>query len=389
MSAVFAVCIKEIIDNLRDRQTVFYALLFGPLLLPSIVAGSLIGAFNQINIDFDEVTELAAINVSSAPNLVAFLRQNNIDTIPAPDNFRKRLSEGDIDLVLEVPKTFTDNMRAGTPAPLNLYLNEGNKDSTKAARKVASLLSVYERTIDSLRLQARGLDPKVFDSVRLEQIDISEDGASTQIIASMLPFLLIMSMVMGGFYLAIDTTAGERERLSLEPLLSLPISRQSVVLGKYLATLAFVALSGLLTSYTLVLIFHFFPSEALSSLLRFDATTIARAFILALPLSLLITSLLLAVSAFTRSTKEAQTYLGVIMAIPMAPFFLLQFLNIKSATRIMAIPMMSQYKLLEKVARNESIDPNHISLSVGTTVICALLLLWLAIWLYRQDRIIA
>ena len=389
MSAVFAVCFKEIIDNLRDRQTVFYALLFGPLLLPSIVAGSLIGAFNQINIDFDEVTELPAINVSSAPNLVAFLRQNNIDTVPAPNNFRDRLTDGDIELVLEVPKTFTDNMRAGTPAPLNLYLNEGNKDSNKAARKVASLLSVYERTIDALRLQARGLDPKVFDSVQLEQIDVSEDGASTQIIASMLPFLLIMSMVMGGFYLAIDTTAGERERLSLEPLLSLPISRQSVVLGKYLATLAFVALSGLLTSYTLVLIFHFFPSEALAGLLNFDAITIARAFILALPLSLLITSLLLAVSAFTRSTKEAQTYLGVIMAIPMAPFFLLQFLNIKSATRIMAIPMMSQYKLLEKVARDEPIAPGHISLSVGTTVICALLLLWLAIWLYRQDRIIA
>ena len=172
MSAVFAVCFKEIIDNLRDRQTVFYALLFGPLLLPSIVAGSLIGAFNQINIDFDEVTELPAINVSSAPNLVAFLRQNNIDTVPAPNNFRDRLTDGDIELVLEVPKTFTDNMRAGTPAPLNLYLNEGNKDSNKAARKVASLLSVYERTIDALRLQARGLDPKVFDSVQLEQIDV-------------------------------------------------------------------------------------------------------------------------------------------------------------------------------------------------------------------------
>jgi len=374
---------------LRDRQTVFYALLFGPLLLPSIVAGSLIGAFNQINIDFDEITELPAINVDSAPNLVAFLRQHNIDTVPAPEGFRSRLKEGDIELVLEVPKTFTTNMRTGTPAPLNLYLNESNKDSNKAARKVASLLSVYERTIDSLRLQARGLDPKVFDSVQIEQIDVSEEGASTQIIASMLPFLLIMSMVMGGFYLAIDTTAGERERLSLEPLLSLPISRQSVVLGKYLATLAFVALSGLLTSYTLVLIFHFFQSEALSSLLNFDAVTILKAFILALPLSLLITSLLLAVSAFTRSTKEAQTYLGVIMAIPMAPFFLLQFLNIKSATRVMAIPMMSQYKLLEKVALGEHIDPNHISLSIGSTVICALLLLWLAIWLYRQDRIIA
>ena len=150
-----------------------------------------------------------------------------------------------------------------------------------------------------------------------------------------------------------------------------------------------MTLSGLLTAIVLVLLFRFFPSDVLSSLLRFDAFTIAKAFVLALPLTALITSLLLAVSAFTRSTKEAQTYLGVLMVIPMAPFFLLQFLNIRSANTIMAMPMMSQYKLLEKVAKGENIPGIHTTLSVTGTLLCAALLFALAVWLYKRDQIIA
>jgi len=88
MRSIFIVCRKEILDNLRDRQTVFYALLFGPLLLPLIVAGSLIAGFKQSSIDFNEVTELSVINAQSAPNLISFLRQNNIDAVEAPKDYR-------------------------------------------------------------------------------------------------------------------------------------------------------------------------------------------------------------------------------------------------------------------------------------------------------------
>ena len=389
MSRIFTVCMKEILDNLRDRQTLFYALLFGPLLLPVIVAGSLIAGFKQSDIDFSKISELAVVNADSAPNLVSFLRQHNVDVTTAPDDYESELREGTLDLVLEIPDNYVSNLRSARPAPLSLYVNNGDRNSTKAARKVSRLLEVHKRTIDTLRLQARGLNPDVFDSIQVTEIDVSDDGAGIQILASMLPFLLIMSMVMGGFYLAIDTTAGERERLSLEPLLSLPIQRFAVVAGKYLATWCFVTLSGLLTSIILVLLFRFFPSDVLSSLLRFDALTMTKAFMLALPLTVLITSLLLAVSAFTRSSKEAQTYLGVLMVIPMAPFFLLQFLNIRSANTIMAMPMMSQYKLLEKVAKGENISSIHIALSVGGTLLCAALLFSLTVWLYKRDHIIA
>jgi len=168
VSPVWVVIAKEIIDNLRDRQTLFYALLFGPVLLPLLLGGSLAMTFKQLSIDFDSVTTLPVRHADRAPELMRFLEGQNVDAVAA----------------------------------------------------------LWEQTNNSLRLQHRGLDPTVFDSLDLVTDDVSNDGASGQLLASLLPFLFIVSMTMGGFYLAIDTTAGERERRSLEPLLGLPIARR-------------------------------------------------------------------------------------------------------------------------------------------------------------------
>lgn len=385
---IAAVFRKEVLDNFRDKQTVFYALLFGPILMPLLIAGSMIGSLKQISIDYDEVSELSVIGADRAPNLIKFLARNNIDAVDAPSNYLEALRNGDVDLVLEIMPDYALNFRAGTPAPVTMHVNEADKDSSKAARRIKNLLIHHEQTIANLRMQVRGLNPKVFDVIADNTNDVSKDGTGGQIMASLLPFLLIISMVMGGFYLAIDTTAGERERHSLEPLMSLPIQRWQLVIGKYLATMVFVGVSGFLTALCVYLLFRFFPSDALSSILRFDGYAISKAFLLASPLILLITSLLIAVSAFTRSTKEAQTYLGLLMIIPMAPFFLLQFVKIKSAATIMLLPMMSQYKLLEKVAKNDPVPSLHVFLSVSTTLLAAALLLYLATRLYQQDRIL-
>lgn len=388
MKRIFAVFKKEVQDNLRDRQTVFYALLFGPLLIPLLITSTLVGSVKQQSIDFDEITSLAVVNATLAPNLMQFLRSHSIDVTDASDNYDVQLRAGNIPVVLEVHTDYGSQLREGKPAALTIHTNDADKESAKAGRRLSTVLSAYERQLASLRMQVRGLNPTVFDTLAINFTDVSEDGAGGQILASILPFLFIISMVMGGFYLAIDTTAGERERASLEPLLSLPMQRWQLVVGKYLATLLFVVLSVLLTAISVYLIFRFFPSGSLNKILRFDAAGISRALLLASPLTVLITSLLIAVSAFTRSTKEAQTYLGLLMIIPMAPFFVLQFVTIRSAAAVMFLPMLSQYKLLEKVAKNDAIAPSHIVLSVTGTLLCAIVLLGIAIWLYRQDRIL-
>jgi len=383
-----AVMVKEILDNLRDKQTVFYALLFGPVLLPLILGGSIIVSLKQLSINFDQVTTVAVINADQAPNLMEFLYSNNVDVETAPSNPETAVRRGDVPVVLKVMPSFADALREGKPAPLTVYVNEGDKESGRQARKVTALLQGYERTLNALRLQHRGIDPNVFNSLDISRDDVSRDGAGGQLLASLLPFLLIISMVMGGFYLAIDTTAGERERQSLEPLLSLPLGRRELVWGKFGATLCFVALSGMLTSLSVFVLFQFFPTDLIGGGLNFDGLTILKAFLLASPLIAFISAVLITVSAFTRSSKEAQTYLGILMAFPMAPFFILQFVTIRSLMYSMPVPMMSQYQLLERVVLGDDIPAIYIVLSVTGTLLCAALLLFLAVRLYSRDKIL-
>ena len=386
--SLFVIMLKEIVDNLRDRQTVFYALLFGPVLLPLLLGGSLVSSFKQLSIDFDQVTTLSVVNPEKAPKLMEFLYSNNIDVIDAPTDVQQSVRYGDVLVVLEIGEDFSEALRQGRPAPLTLHVNSANKDSSKAARRVSAILGVYEQTINNLRLQHRGIDPLIFDSLKLVQNDVSSEGANGQLLASILPFLFIISMVMGGFYLAIDTTAGERERQSLEPLLSLPVSRTTVVMGKYLATVCFVLLSSILTAVSIYTLFKLFPVEIMGGQVRFDGASVTQAFFLASPLIPFISALLISVSAFTRSTKEAQTYLGLLMVVPMAPFFLLQFLTVRSTTVTMPFPMLSQYQLLESTVLGDSIPALHIVLSVVGTLLATALLLALASKLYQREKLL-
>lgn len=387
--SLLVVMYKEIIDNLRDRQTLFYALLFGPVLLPLILGGSLVASFKQLSIDFDEVHQLAVMNAQHAPTLIQFLHSNNIDIVDAPERVENSVRYGETLVVLEIPDDYAQAFRSAQPAPLTLHVNSADKESSKAARRIQTILGAYEQTINALRLQHRGIDPAVFNALNVIENDVSSDGQNGQLLASILPFLFIMSMVMGGYYLAIDTTAGERERQSLEPLLSLPLSRSALVFGKYGATLCFVSLSALLTAISVYTIFRVFPVELLGGQIHFDGITVTRSFLLASPLLFFISALLMTVSAITRSTKEAQTYLGLMMIIPMAPFFVLQFLTVRSTASTMPFPMLSQYQLLESTVLGNQIPWQHVALSFAGTLLSTLLLLALASYLYHRERILS
>ncbi len=379
---------KEILDNLRDRQTVFYALLFGPVLLPLLIGGGLVASLKQATVSFEHPAPLAVRHADRAPNLMSFLHANNFDIENAPSDIEGSVRNSDVALVLEIPDEFSEALRRAQPAPLIVYVNDGDKHSAKEARKLNAVLNAYSQTINALRMQHRGIDPSIFNSIEVRLEDVSSDGFRGQILASILPFLLIVAMVMGGFYLAIDTTAGERERQSLEPLLSLPIARYKLVLGKFLAVLFFVGISSILTAISLYLVFQLLSPEAAGGILSFDAQTITKAWLLASPLVFFISAVLMTVAATTRSTKEAQTYLGLLMVFPMAPFFILQFINIKSAGLTMSLPMLSQYQLLEQIVLKDQINPVYVALSVTGTLACAALLYLLAVRLYSREKVL-
>lgn len=388
MKQLWTIFRKEATDNLRDRRSLFFALMYGPVLMPLLMIGPMLFNMNKYSIDFEEPKEVLVIGMEQAPNLIDFLRANNLDAAAAPADFRSAIINGEIDAVLEIPDHYADSLRASDPAEIVIHYSEAEDTSLKQQRQLTAVLNRYSRQIQTLRYRARGIDQTIFDPLAVVENDLSDGTGQVDFVGHILPFLLMFSMMMGGFYLAVDTTAGERERLSLEPLMSLPVARSTLVLGKYLAIFLFVLLSmtlPLITSYALL---RFMPEDVFAGLFDFGVSTFLTAFWLSLPLAVLVSGFLLAVAAFARNTKEAQTHLSMAMMVPLLPFFALQFLDVPTDALTMAIPLLSQFKLMELVIVGESLPPLHAVLSVVGTLVLAVVFLVTALWLFTRERIL-
>lgn len=389
MSPVWTLIRKEVRDNLRDRRSLFFALLYGPFLLPLMMVGPMLYNIDRYTIDVEMPTQLAVEGGYRAPNLLQFLRQHNLDAVEAPDDYRDKLVNGDLPVVLSIGAAYADNFARGEPAPLLIYHSSSEDESGNRRRQLRAVLEQYASQIRALRFGSRGIDSRVFDPLAISERDQSNKPRGLLFIAYMVPFLLMFSMIMGGYYLAVDTTAGERERLSLEPLLSLPLPRHQIVLGKYCAILTFVSLAMLLPLVTTFALLSLLPVDLLDRNLDFGLRTFAVALVSNVPTAILVSALMMAIAAFTRNTKEAQTHLSFAMLLPIIPFFALQFLSVPLGTFSMLIPLLSQFQIMELTVFGDAVPLRYIAASAAGSIAFATLFLSLAVRLYLRERILA
>ena len=193
---------------------------------------------------------------------------------------------------------------------------------------------------------------------------------------------------MGGMYLAIDTTAGERERGSLEPLLALPVTRDQLILGKIAATCVFMALSLALSLLSFFVAIRFMPLEQLGMTPNFGPTVLVAAFLILAPFILLGASVMTLVASFTHSYKEAQTWLSAVLLAPTLPILVVSLLTLRPRLEFMFVPSLSQHLLLMDMVKNEPLDPVNVTLSVTSTLVVGGLLTWLCAKLYRREGLL-
>lgn len=388
MRPLWIIAAKEIHDNLRDTRSLLYSLLFGAVLLPALLLGPLIFQVNKHDVDAEHAEALPVAGAGHAPNLVRFLETRHLDAVEAETDYAARIRAGDLKLVLEIPPDFTDAFPAGEPAPLVIHYDSAGHDSKTLKNRLRSALEEYAARIQNLRYLARGLDERVFKPLDIAERDLADEDDRQIAIALMLPFLLFMAMIIGGFYLAVDITAGERERLSLEPLLALPVKRVTLVLGKYAATLVFLLASLTTALIVAFALFTFLSNEAFSN--AYDLS--ARAFLIAgaihLPAALMLGACLLFIAALARSTKEAQTLLSLAMLVPMLPFFVLQFMDIPRGLAAAATPVLGQYRIVEQVITGEAVPALYYGASIAGALAAALVFLRATVWLYSKESIL-
>jgi sodium transport system permease protein len=391
MMPVATVFRKEVRDNVRDRRTLLSALLMGPLFGPILFAFVINISLKQSLGEAGEPLDLPVIGQEHAPNLIEYLKSHNINITDAPADRAGALAavrSGEHDLVVVIPEAFGKELAGAIPATIEVISDMANTQAERESRRAMRALQAYNQEIAALRLVARGVSPVILRPLNIDVVDVSTPSGRSALLLGMLSYFFLFALLTGGMNLAIDATAGERERGSLEPLLCLPVTRDQLIFGKIFATCLFMALSLGLSLVSFHVVLKFLPLEKLGMTPNFGPLVVARAFLLLLPFALLGASLMTLVASFTKSFKEAQTWLSVVLLAPTLPILVVSILMVRPSTGLMFIPSLSQHLLLVGLIKNEPINMLHVLVSVGGTLIAGGILTMICARLYRREGLL-
>jgi sodium transport system permease protein len=391
MKTIRTVFLKEIVDNFRDRRTLMSALLMGPLFGPILFAFVINLSVKQSLDRAEEPLNLPVIGRENAPNLVSFLESQNIVIEEGPasrETAIEAVSAGIHDVVVVIPDSFGEQLSGMVPATVEIVTDQANTTAERDARRARRALQSYNQELAAMRLTLRGVSPLVMRPLNIDEVDVSTPSGRSAILLGMLSYFFIFALLTGGMNLAIDATAGERERGSLEPLLCLPVKRDHLIFGKILAACFFMAISLSLSLTTFHFVLRFMPLEELGMTPNFGPDVVVIAWLLLVPFALVGASLMTLVASFTKSFKEAQTWVSVVLLAPTMPILIVSILQVRPSTELMVIPSLSQHLLLVDLIRNEPMNLLHVSVSVAGTLIIGSLLTFVCARLYRREGLL-
>ncbi len=388
MNRIWVIFHKEMLDNLRDYRSwttgVFWAL-FGPLMMGAIIM--MLG--NTFRESAKESLRLPVLGAENAPSLVAFLRQQDVIIETAPADPEAAVQAGEINVALVIPPEFGQDFAAGKTARVQMVFDSTRQSALSDIRQATRLVESYGEYIGILRLTLRGISPEVIQAVQIEERDTATPQSQALVFLSMLPYFIIFAIFNGAAPVITDATAGERERGSLEPLLINPLPRGWFAVGKMLAAIPFAAINLVITLAGFAAIFNLLPVEELLGMqIEMDAGALTAIFLVCLPIVLLACAIQTLIASFTKTTKEAGTYLPFVGLIPALPGIALAFLPVKPEVWTMLIPTFGQQILINQFLRSEPIVMNNIIVSTLVTLAVSVIITWGAIKFYENERIV-
>ena len=384
MNALITVMRKELLDLFRDRKTIAISLAF-TLLAPLLILGMAKLANNRMSTQLEKPLELPVIGAERAPNLINWLSGRNVLIQPAPANPEGEIAAQNVEVILSIPADYAEKWRAGEPAPVEIISDSSRDDARIPTERLNALLDNYSRSAGALRLLARGVSPSAGQAVLVERKDLATPESRIGQALAFLPYLLILSGFLGGAYLVIDATAGERERQSLEPLLATPAARGAIMSGKIAAACVFGMFSLVLT--LLAFKGSFVVAGAMGLKLGMGWAAVGQILVVLLPIVLIGTCLLTLIAAGAKSVKEAQSYMSALMMLPIIPTVVLMVNPIKNQLWQFAVPFLSQNQLILKIVRSESVSSAEWAVYLAAGFGLGALLWWLAARRYHDEKL--
>ena len=380
------VYLKELRESVRDRRVLLNALLMGPLIGPVMFFVILrLAVAHQVE-QAEKSLPIAVIGTEHAPNLMNVLKQSGIEVLPPVKEPEAAVRAQLNDVILRISSDYADDWRAGHPAQVEIIYDSSRSEANSQVQRLRDALNNYSQLQGAMRIIARGLSPALLRPVIIAERDQATPQSRGAMMFAMLPYFLVLTAFMGGMFLAIDATAGERERHSLEPLFINPVSTQSVLLGKLAAICSFSLISVMIGLTAFAIAGHYLPI-GMQTTVVLDAGFALRALPLMLPLVLLIAIVQTLVTAFSKNFREAQTWLGLIQFIPLIPSILLMILPFKPPLWAYAIPLLGQQLAFMRLLRGEPVTFLQGGLCTIATLASVIVLFYFAKRIYASERL--
>lgn len=375
LAQIFVVYRKELRDWSRDRRSIM------TVLISSLLAPVIIGVmFTQLANRQRQVEDvkIPVVGAQHAPALVAWLQQQaGVEVIDGPADPQEAVRTRKEDVVVVIDNDFAKDFAASQPAQIKLVNDSSSQSASPKVRRIRNLLQRYSSEIGSLRLIARGITPTVGTPLAIEDVEVSSAQQRAANILGFIPLFTMIAAFTGAMSIATDSTAGERERGSLEALLVNPAPRGAIAGGKWLASTTTATLSVFVTGSLLYALFKYVPLQDLGIRFHVGPNQVAQILATLLPLCPFIAAIQMYVATFAKSFKEAQSYLSFLMMAQMIPGMMATMNTMSTKAWMHFVPWVGQQTLLTDIIGNKPISPlvfvvvGAINLALAFTVIRA------------------
>lgn len=401
---ILTVYLKELKDSLRDRRTIISMIVVPTLLMPLLMFGSFYVMSKVVKKARDEATTLVIIGGADSPGVVAALKaEPKLRVIETTTDYKTMVSEKRVRVAVEIPTGFETSLKAGDPQTVMVYHYEGEMKSGMGAGEVERFFrSLREKTVES-RLAERGLKSDLIKPFEVKRQNVAPpEKVGGNIIGGLIPYIIIILCFTGAMYPAIDLTAGEKERGTMETLLCSPVHRVNIVLGKFLmvmtASVATIAFTLLSSSVTIIaggsLMMGGGKAAAAGAagggsgfIPVIDPAGILGVFAMIAPVAMLFAALLLTISLFAKSYKEAQSYVSPLIIVVIMPAMMGMLPGIELSAKTALIPILN-LSLVCKEMLSGVWHWNYIGLIFGSTAVYAAVAVAICVRMFNREDVI-
>jgi sodium transport system permease protein len=397
LSAVGVVYRKEFTEWVRDRRTLISTVIVPLLLFPIIMVGFASMATVLVGKAEKETPKIMILGGEDSPQVLADLRKTDaLEIAPYQDNWKEQISEKEIRAAVEIPPGFQIALEKGDAKTVKIYFYQGELKSSLGADRIEKSLKEYRDGVVKDRLAAKNVAASVLTPFSIEQQNVAPpEKVSGAAVGGFIGYLVVLLCMTGAMYPAIDLTAGEKERGTMETILSSPISRLDLVLGKFFLVLSAALATAALSVFSMGISFSVLSRLNASSgrgdsaalLLQLGPKAVASIFLMALPLAVLFSAVLMTIALFAKSHKEAQSYLTPMTFLVVIPAVASLLPGVELTPKLALVPILNT-SLVCKEIMTGTYHWNSIALIFASTCVYAAVALFLAVKTFQRESVL-